>query len=256
MRATKVLLAVAVLVGSVVVAGSAPAGAATVTIDAKVASTSIELGQSVAVTGKVTPRATSRVVVQRSLGRGVWSDRAAGSVAADGTFSVSIRPSAAGLYALRVRSGGGTVKSKTLYLKVRFGPGQAIRATNWSTFRYGLCPDPAFEDGGSPAYGDLNGDRVEEAVVTLWCGSGGTAYYMQLAVYDWRGGKPHFLSTWDPTGLPTDWAPNITSVSIARGFVTVKGTYSPRGSCHACHTGRWSRVLALHGERLVYASPD
>lgn len=246
------------IVATALLWGPGEAGAATVTIDARLAKTAIDLGQSVIVSGTVTPsRATPRVVVQRSLGGGRWSDRAVGTVASNGTFSISIRPSAAGLYALRVRSGGGTVLSKTLFLKVKLGAAQAIRSVNWARYPYPvvtLCGDEFWTIGAdAPVFGDLTGDGIEEAVIPVTCFSGGTLYVPLLVIYDWRGGAAHYINLWAPTDLPTEWSADIDRVSIAARVVTASGTYAPLGSCHACHTASWSRRLVLRSGRLVTA---
>jgi len=89
----------------------------------------IVLGQSTAVVGSVSPVGlTGRVVVQRGV-HGRWSDRAASMVAADGSFRISIRPSQAGIYALRVRSNGGSVVSPVVYVRVK--PSFAMFADRW-----------------------------------------------------------------------------------------------------------------------------
>ncbi len=257
MRGIRILLCGAIVVAAALVL-PAEARAAGAAIDARLAKTSIDLGQSVVVSGTVTPAgATPRVYVQRSLGGGRWSDRAAGRVAANGTFSVSIKPSASGLYALRVRSGGGSVVSKTLFLKVKLGAAQAIRSVNWARFAYpvvALCGDDYWTVGPeSPVFGDLTGDGIEEAVVPLTCYSGGTLNISMLAVFDWRSGAPRYVTRWVPTGLPTEWPAYITRTSISARVITTRGTYAPLGSCHACHTGTWTRRLVLRNGRLTPA---
>jgi len=234
------------------------ADAASVTIGAKLSKTSIDLGASVSVSGAVTPSgATRRVVVQRSLGGGRWSDRAAGPVSSSGGYSISIRPSATGLYALRVRSNGGTVVSKTLFLKVKLGPAQAIRGVDWPHYVHpvvALCGDTFWTvETEAVAFGDLTGDGVEEAVVSVVCFSGGSLYVPMLVVYDWRAGKPHYVSLWVPDGLNTEWPADIRTLSVAGGVVSVSGKYSPGGGCHACLTAPWSRQLKLRGNLLVSA---
>lgn len=79
----------------------------------------ITQGDAAWVSGVVTePGATPRVVVQRKVGNG-WSDRQAGTVdPKTGRFAIKIRPSANGLYTLRVRTNGGSRWSQDLFLYV------------------------------------------------------------------------------------------------------------------------------------------
>lgn len=66
------------------------------------------VGQKVRIGGTVVePTATPRVVVQRKI-NGRWYDRDSGPVDASGHFSITIAPSQAGVYELRVRSAGGS----------------------------------------------------------------------------------------------------------------------------------------------------
>ena len=109
---------------AVVVLPAVPVAASTpVTIAAHLQATSVGFDQPAHVLGTVTPAgATPRVVVQRSLGGGRWSDVQAGAVATNGSFNVSFRFAQAGPYALRVRSNGGSVHSPTFYLHVGPSP--------------------------------------------------------------------------------------------------------------------------------------
>lgn len=116
-RRAIILAALVAIVGASVATPAAAQPRASATISAHMAATTVRAGQIASVIGKVAPRATSRVVVQRGV-HGVWTDRQGGPVAADGSFRVDLRPSQTGVYALRVRSSGGSLVSPTVYLKV------------------------------------------------------------------------------------------------------------------------------------------
>lgn len=76
-------------------------------------------GSEIVAVGKVDPaEATPRVVLQRRVGTR-WLDREGVKVnSATGDFTLTIRPSTAGTYVMRIRSGQGTVVSRTLYVRV------------------------------------------------------------------------------------------------------------------------------------------
>ena len=167
------------LAAAVAVAGHAPAtGAtsrATATISVHMTTNAITLGQVTYVAGSVTPpKATARVVVQRRTSR--WGDRQAGAVKADGTFKIGIKPSEAGIYALRVRSNGGSVVSNVVYLRVRPNPssGGGTPPTTPPTTRPPASPcDPNYS-GCVPIASDVdcaggsgNGPAYVEGPVTV-----------------------------------------------------------------------------------------
>ncbi len=108
------------------------------TITARLTATSVQQGTSLQVRGTVVePDAISRVVVQRQVGRG-WVDRQAGAVdQRTGAFSVTITPSEAGAYQLRVRSNGGTKFSAPMALEVRPRPRQIVTYTVTTKGRVG-----------------------------------------------------------------------------------------------------------------------
>ncbi|MCU1352403.1 MAG: hypothetical protein JWM05_1612 [Acidimicrobiales bacterium] len=253
--------AAAVLV--LLASAAAPAGAAprVAVISAHMAVNKVQLGQTAYVVGNVTPAgATPRVVVQRDLGGGRWSDRNAGPVASNGSFKIGIRPSQAGIYALRVRSNGGTVHSPTFHLRVTWPPSQAIRSVDFTKFSYpaSLC-DPTIgafvvpPSRGQIAFGDLSGDGVEEAAIILTCGTDGTLFWQDVLIYKWQS-APTFVLKWAPvTAPPSDWAPEIHSLAIAAKVLTVKGTVVPPGGCHACSTDPWTSRLVLKNGHLILA---
>lgn len=137
-------------------------------IASRMTANAITLGQVTYVTGSVSPaRATPKVVVQRRVD-GRWSDRQSGGVRSDGTFKIGIRPSQPGIYALRVRSNGGSVLSNVVYLRVRSGA-----ATTIPTPALGGACDPNYS-GCVPIASDVdcaggsgNGPEYVEGPVTV-----------------------------------------------------------------------------------------
>lgn len=93
------------------------------TITAGLSASTVTVGTTVYVQGKVSPATSlSRVVVQRAVDR-KWADRQAGSVnRSTGAYRIAITPGETGTYKLRVRSNGGSVWSSTIYLTVKAAP--------------------------------------------------------------------------------------------------------------------------------------
>jgi len=252
---------VAALLIATIGLAAGPAGAAT-TLSVRAADPVIDLGRSTALVGAVQPaHATATVVVQRRL-HGQWVDRQTGAVAADGTFRIAIRPSQAGIYALRARTTTGSAVSNTTYLRVRLTAAQAIRAVDFTRYHY---PNDICGPGTSPAdtvllpikpsdvaYGDLSGDHVEDAAINIGCGAlGGSASWSRLLVFEWQQGRPKFVLAWDADTAPaSDWSPYIATASISHEVLAVTGTVVPVGGCHACSTVPWSSRLVLHNGHL------
>jgi hypothetical protein len=47
------------------------------------------------------------------------------------------------------------------------------------------------------AYGDLNGDQTEEAIITTLCNTGGTGQFSEGFIYSLKDGKPEFLTRFE-----------------------------------------------------------
>jgi len=219
-----------------------PADAAATTISASISPSVIELGQTTHVSGTVNPAgATSTVVVQRGVG-GRWTDRQGGPVSG-GKFRIGIKPSQGGVYALRVRSSGGTVISNTVYVKVKFPAAQAIRAVDFARFTYTSDEGDVCGNGdgellplgrGKVAYGDLTGDGIEEAAVVYDCIVRHTGErYTPLLVVALVHGKP------DPIDLTLgeelgfySWTTRLTSSTISSRRIHARGIAYPPSSCH------------------------
>jgi len=241
MRFGRALLATALLIAVAWVLPT-PADAATVTITASISPSTIELGQTTYVSGTVTPSgATPRVVVQRGVG-GRWTDRQGGAVTG-GTFRIGIKPAQGGTYALRVRSGGGTVVSKTVYVKVKFPPAQAIRAVDFAHFDYGdedagVCGNGDGEQlpfgSGKVSFGDLTGDGIEEAAVIIDCLDTYTHQrYTLLAALGLVNGKPKVLALSSANELSYySWTSRLTSTTISGRRIHARAIAYPPSSCH------------------------
>lgn len=125
MKRTKVLgallaaMAALVSVGSPGVSARPRSAPPAPTISAAASPTLLVVNQSSTVSGKVTPATTTRtVILQRKIG-GVWSDRSSASVnTSTGAYKIPMKPTGVGMYTLRVRSAGGTVVSRTIYIRV------------------------------------------------------------------------------------------------------------------------------------------
>lgn len=109
---------------------STPASAADGTISASLSATTVRVGTKVSVQGAVDPVSlTPRVVVQRYVD-GSWSDRGSADVnPSTGAYKITIQPSQAGAYKLRVRSNGGSIVSSTVNLTVTPPPSISARSS-------------------------------------------------------------------------------------------------------------------------------
>jgi hypothetical protein len=96
----------------------------TVSISAAASPTRTVVGSTVTISGTVKPgSATSSVKIERKV-NGVWEYRASANVdRTSGNFRLTVKPSQKGTYAMRVRSAGGSVISKTIYFEVYAGMG-------------------------------------------------------------------------------------------------------------------------------------
>jgi len=107
----------AAVMAMAVVSAAAPARAESV-ITAELNASSIKLGATAYVEGDVsTDSGITDVVLQRSVD-GAWSDRGGAEVDTTGHFAITLKPSSAGSYLLRVRSSGGAAVSNQLRLNV------------------------------------------------------------------------------------------------------------------------------------------
>ena len=238
---------------------STPVEAASATISATISPRSIALGQTTYVEGTVSPAgATTRVVVQRGVG-GRWSDRQGGTVT-NGRFRIGIKPSQGGVYALRVRSNGGSVVSNTVYVKVTFPPAQAIRNVDWARFPHDT--DEFFVCGngdgvrqplgrGKVAYGDLTGDGVEEAAVIVDCVLEPTKErYSVLLAYGLVRGAPKLIDLTTGTASSSRFYAVMVSPAINSRRIGVTIVASPWSSCTRCVPFRLRESFRLHNGRL------
>lgn len=96
---------------------------ARVTMSINLSAASVRRGTRVDVRGVITPKGATRSVVLQRKVDGRWGDRGTGIVdATNGNYRVSFRPSQTGTYVLRVRSGGGSVWTRTVTLSVTAPP--------------------------------------------------------------------------------------------------------------------------------------
>ena len=260
MRKRLLLVVLMLVTASASVSGSASASPRELDpqIQAKVLPNSIVLGSSALVTGLAAPADYGPVVVQRGI-HGKWSNRQSGQVAADGTFKIAIRPTQAGIYALRVAFvRDPESRSAVFYLRVRLLPSQTIRATDWSRL-----PIPKTACGGSDAalyvdpkkvwYGDMTGDGNEEAALVVDCFVAEDLYWNQLLLYGMSSGAPKLLTSFHPDSVAPahDWSATVTSAAISGRKIRLVGTVVPVGGCHACSTRAWSATVSLRNGALT-----
>jgi hypothetical protein len=102
------------------------------------------------------------------------------------------------------------------------------------------------------AFGDLNGDKVPDAVVTLVENGGGTGYFFTLiAVLD-KGGKPFVAATASLGDRPL-----VKSLSIAHAVITLKMVYAGPHAGACCPDTPTTLTFALkHGKLKLLKQVD
>ena len=129
------------------------------------------------------------------------------------------------------------------------GVEQAIRMTNGS---YQLGADPASPGfltvtvGDLAAFGDLNSDTVDDAVVILseWYGGTGTNVFV-AAVINWAGTSHHAAS------MLIDDRAIINSMRIENGFIIVDAVVHGDNDPGCCPSQQKTRIFRLVDQNLV-----
>jgi pimeloyl-ACP methyl ester carboxylesterase len=111
---------------------------------------------------------------------------------------------------------------------------------------------------GDVAFGNLDGDRGTEAVVTLLCDLGGTAVMASAHVYDGRARHMGVLDLSAGRSVSRAWGIALGSISIDRGIVTVFGLDGGEDDpvcCPTVHLGARFQVVDGEVTRLPATAP-
>lgn len=97
-------------------------------------------------------------------------------------------------------------------------------------------------------YGDLNGDKAEEAVILSVCNTGGTGNFTEGFVFSMKSGKPTLVAR-IPGGDRADGG--LRKAWIENGLLVVEANDSEqsRGAC--CPGGTITQKVRLSGKQLV-----
>lgn len=227
------------LLVAVVALPSAPAGATT--IEASITPTVMLQGTTASVKGGTSGPARPGITValERRLPGNVWSTRAFATADGAGKFSIPIKPTGVGVYALRVRTAYGY--SPVFYVRVLAGlvldPGglqdlrvgmtlNQAKATHWVTGTSGGCPvdvgsqaltfQPAVQSAG--VAGELRSGRI--AWLALRKAPGRTREGLKVGGLASQLGAIYPAPTWQVHIGPIDPSFGVKFVEIRRAGTT------------------------------------
>jgi hypothetical protein len=103
--------------------------------------------------------------------------------------------------------------------------------------------------GASPAYGDVDGDGVEDAAVLLVENSGGSGSFVYLAAVLNQNGSPENVAT----TLLGDRA-QVQSLTIEEGQIAVKMVTHGPDDPMCCPTQEVEQIYELEGDQLLQTS--
>jgi hypothetical protein len=114
--------------------------------------------------------------------------------------------------------------------------------------------------GTDAVYGDLDGDRKDEAAVVIWCDNGGGTAAGQLAqglvVFRNRNGQLHTIATVTPRQQPVDVHTSfVASLRFARGQVVAHERWYRNTDPTCCPSGTATTVWKYTGGHLVPGPP-
>jgi hypothetical protein len=134
------------------------------------------------------------------------------------------------------------LKNATYLSSERFGP---------ITLRDGLYHDPDYPEAQTQliepvVHGDIDQDGIDDVIVMLKSGAGGTGIWHQLAVVRSRQGQPEAVAT-----IYFSDREQVNSVAITGGVITVDATVNQPGDSLCCPSRRVHTVFRLCQGELV-----
>lgn len=100
----------------------------------------------------------------------------------------------------------------------------------------------------SVAYGDLNGDKQDEAVILSVCNTGGTGQFTEGFVYTMKAGKPVLLIT-IPGGDRAEGG--LVSGTVENGLLVIKANDADQNSGACCPEYTLTTKYRVVGNKLV-----
>lgn len=102
------------------------------------------------------------------------------------------------------------------------------------------------------AYGDLNGDGVDDAVVHVVCTFGASGGEDSVHAWTLGNGRPDLLASIDepPAELAGPFTPRIEDVSVGAGEVTVTWSHHAEGDPNCCPSQETAISYTLDGNQL------
>lgn len=97
-------------------------------------------------------------------------------------------------------------------------------------------------------YGDLNGDKTEEAVMLSVCNTGGTGNFTEGFIYSMKRGKPTLIAR-IPGGDRADGG--LRNLSIEGGLIVLEYNDPDKTAGACCPEGTVTQKLRLSGKNLV-----
>lgn len=97
-------------------------------------------------------------------------------------------------------------------------------------------------------YGDLNGDRAEEAVILSVCNTGGTGNFTEGFVYSMKRGKPALVAR-IPGGDRADGG--LRKAWIENGLLLIESNDGERSRGACCPGGTITEKVKLSGSKLL-----
>src|SRR5690606_15039493 len=108
------------------------------------------------------------------------------------------------------------------------------------------------------AYGDLDGDGIEEAVVHVTCTYGANGAEDTIDVYALEGDTPVIAATIDepPDSLDSELPPAVQAAEVVGDQVVVTWSHYQEGDPRCCPSGQAQVPYALEDGELVAGEPE
>jgi hypothetical protein len=103
------------------------------------------------------------------------------------------------------------------------------------------------------SYGDLNGDRRDEAIVLTVCNTGGTGYFSEGFIFSMKAGKPAVLAR-IPGGDRADGG--LRTTRVERGLLVVESNDPGEGGGACCPQVIVTRRYRLAGGRITQVGAE
>ena len=103
------------------------------------------------------------------------------------------------------------------------------------------------------SFGDLNGDRRDEAIVLTVCNTGGTGYFSEGLIFSMKAGKPALVAR-IPCGDRADGG--LRTTRVERGLLVVESNDPGEGGGACCPQVIITTRYRLAGERIAQVGAE